>query len=108
MAAGMDSAKRFAIRATLVAGSTVAVIVGAQTLMTVDAKTGTFTQNSRNTTSSEITNSGVSVLRQPDESSPFHSDDDESFEHDGEHHNQRNSFFGTQQNYRTPRTGSSR
>jgi hypothetical protein len=71
MSSGLTPAKRFAIRASLVTGSTVALIVGAQTLITVDVQAGrmspdgsTLSSDSAAQPADEIASSGVSVIRQ--------------------------------------------
>src|SRR5258707_9247794 len=71
MSSGLTPAKRFAIRASLVTGSTVALIVGAQTLITVDVQAGrmspdgsTLSSDSAAQPADEIASSAVSVIRQ--------------------------------------------
>lgn len=123
MATGMTSAKKFAVRASLVAGSSVALIVGAQTLMTVDAKTGTAPQpisGSTSPTSPNVSNqSGITFLRRGHRESnefSFGGSDNDSFGGDDQFFNQQsqgqwnqqNQFFNNQQSFSMPRTGSSR
>ena len=71
MSSGLTPAKRLAVRASLVTGSTVALIVGAQTLITVDVQAGrmnpdgsTISTDAVAQPSDEIASSGISVIRQ--------------------------------------------
>ncbi len=121
MASGMTPAKRFAIRASLVSGSTVALIVGAQTLITVDVQAGRMTQdgstiNASNAAqpSNEIATSGISVIRQANIAPSVSTDDDalQSAEQlfnqqQQDQLNQQNQLSNTQQSFRRPRTHSS-
>jgi hypothetical protein len=76
MASGMTPAKRFAVRTSLVAGSTLAMVVGAQSLILLDTKSGSAVASSAasivNTTvgsttdsiGSTVAASTVSTIRQ--------------------------------------------
>ena len=122
MAPGMTPAKRFVIRAALVSGSSVALIVGAQTLIAVDVQSGRMAQNGTtiNTSSaaqsaSDSANSGITVFRQPD-AAPSVSGDDDSVQsaeqlfnqQQQDQLNQQAQLSNTQQSFRRPRTHSSR
>lgn len=122
MASGMTPAKRFAIRASLVSGSTVALIVGAQTLITVDVQAGRMTQDGGSATASNATrensiaDSGISVIRQATASPLGAAGDDETIQNGEALLNQQqqdwlsqqSQLFNTQQVFRRPRTHSSR
>ena len=121
MAPGMTPAKRFVIRAALVSGSSVALIVGAQTLIAVDVQSGRMAQNGStiNTSSaaqsaSDSANSGITVFRQSD-AAPSVSGDDDSVQsaeqlfnqQQQDQLNQQAQLSNTQQSFRRPRTHSS-
>lgn len=127
MASGMTPAKKFALRAAMVSGSTVALIVGAQTLITVDAKSGrasqpaansdtTSTDTQRPQLSNEFANSGARVIRGPNGSILLFSREHEESEHDDDYFGQEQQFqsdqqsqlFNSQQSFSFPRTHSSR
>lgn len=128
MASGMTPAKKFALRAAMVSGSTVALIVGAQTLITVDAKSGrasqpaansntTSTDTQRPQQSNEFANSGVRVIRGPNGSILLFSREHEGSEHDDDDYfsqgqqfqsEQQSQLFNSQQSFSFPRTHSSR
>lgn len=112
MASGMSTSKRFAVRTALVTGSTLAVVVGTQALLMVDAKAGTQNQNNQ---------SPAKVASAKEITSPIDDDADEpSFRlirrSDGSYmlgiignsREDSDSLFNTQQTFRTPRTHSSR
>jgi len=114
MASGMTPAKRFAIRASLVSGSTVAVIVGAQTLITVDVQAGRMTQDGSSATTSNapqensIADSSIRVIRQANAAPFAASGDDETIQSAQDLLSQQSQLFNTQQVFRRPRTHSSR
>ena len=122
MAPGMTPAKRFAIRAALVSGSSVALIVGAQTLIAVDVQSGRMTQNgstinASNATqpSNDLASSGISVIRQAN-AAPSISGDDDSLQSAEElfnqqqqdQFNQQSQLLNTQQSFTRPRSHSRR
>jgi hypothetical protein len=103
MASGMTPAKRFAIRAALVSGSTVALIVGAQTLIAVDVQSGRMTQDGSTTnTISNTASSGITLLRQANPAPSVSTDDALQF-----NQQQQAQLSNTQQSFRRPRTHSS-
>lgn len=130
MAQGMTPAKKFALRAAMVSGSTVALIVGAQTLITVDAKSGRASQPAANSDttatdtqqvwqpgqSDDHANSEVRVIRGPNGPILLFSREHEESEHDDDFFNQEQQFqsdqqsqlFNSQQSFSFPRTHSSR
>ncbi len=120
MAPGMTPTKRFAIRASLISGSTVALIVGAQTLITVDVQAGRMTQGGSSIAVSDSnsgidSSSGVTVIRQGNAPTLFFSGDDDSFQNQDDIFNQQlQSQFNQQQSLSSqrslfrPRTHSSR
>jgi hypothetical protein len=63
MASGLTPLKRFIIRSTLVVGSTVATIVGAETLATLDVKQAPLPTSLSASPSSPV--SAVSIVRPP-------------------------------------------
>ncbi len=122
MAPGMTPAKRFAIRAALVSGSSVALIVGAQTLITVDVQAGRMTQdgntlaasNAAQPSSDIAAGSGITLLRQSN-TAPLASTDDDDLQsaeqlfnqQQQDQLNQQTQLFNNQQTFRRPRTHSS-
>ena len=104
MASGMTPAKRFVIRAALISGSTVALVVGAQTLIAVDVQSGRMAKDGSTISASNLTqstgntaNSGVTILRQSNE----------ELLNQQAQINQQNQLFNSQQTFRRPRTHSS-
>ena len=119
MAPGMTPAKRFVIRAALISGSTVAVVVGAQTLIAVDVQSGRMAKDGSTISASNSTqsagntaNSGVTILRQSNDSLfPSSGDDDgqsnEELLNQQNLINQQNQLFNSQLTFHRPRTHSS-
>jgi hypothetical protein len=76
MASGMTPAKRFAVRTSLVAGSTLAIVLGAQSLILLDTASSnplasnaasvvnTTTSTTADSVDSEVATSTVSTVRQ--------------------------------------------
>ena len=120
MAPGMTPAKRFVIRTALISGSTVALVVGAQTLIAVDVQSGrmakdgsTISASNSIQSASNTASSGVTILRQSNDSVFPSSGDDDDAQSNEEllnqqtQINQQNQLFNSQQTFRRPRTHSS-